>query len=75
MQGNLELEIVSGSGVGHEKPVFEALSERSNYRRDYQRTVAGSPICASVVLTRRVRDGMQVILIVGVMWEITVRVL
>ena len=47
MQGNPELDIVSGSGVGYETLVFEALSERSNYRRDYQSTVAekaaGSP--------------------------------
>ena len=43
MQGNLELEMVSGSGVGHNTPAFEALSERSNYRKDSQSTVAGSP--------------------------------
>ena len=53
MQGNLELDIVSGSGVGHGTPVFDALSERSNHRRDYQSTVAGPPSCASVALKRR----------------------
>ena len=53
MRGILELDIVSGSGVGHETPVFEALSERSNYIRDSQSTVAGSPSCASVALRRR----------------------
>ena len=46
MQGSLVLDIVSGSGLGHETPVFEALSERSNYRRDSQSTVAGPPSCA-----------------------------
>ena len=48
LQGNLELEIVSGSGVGHETPVFEALSERSNYKKDSQSTAAGPPSCASI---------------------------
>ena len=42
MQGILELDIVSGSGVGHETPVFGALSDR---RRDSQSTVAGQPSC------------------------------
>ena len=32
VQGILELDIVSGSGVGHGTPDFNALSERSNYR-------------------------------------------
>ena len=53
MQGNLELDIVSESGVGHGTPDFAALSERSNYRRDSQSTVAGPPSCASVALRRR----------------------
>ena len=38
MQGILELNIVSGSGVGHGTPDFDAQSERSNYRRDSQST-------------------------------------
>ena len=53
MQGNLELDIVSGSGAGHEASVFYPLSEPSNYRRDSQSTVAGPPSCASVALRRR----------------------
>ena len=56
MQENLELDIVSGSGVGHGTPNFAALSERSNYRRDSQSTVAGPPSCASVALRRRLED-------------------
>ena len=48
VQGILELDIVSGSGVGHGTPDFDALSERSKYRRDSQSTVAGPPSCASV---------------------------
>ena len=43
MKGILELDIVSGSGVGHGTPNLDALSERSNYRRDSQSTVAGPP--------------------------------
>ena len=46
MQGILELDIVSGSGVGHGTPDCDGLSERSNYRRESQSTVAGSPSCA-----------------------------
>ena len=57
MQGILELDIVSGSGVGHGTPDFEALSERSNYRKDSQSTVAGPPSCASVALRRRLGYG------------------
>ena len=38
--------------MGHGTPDFEALSERSNYRRDSQSTVAGPPSCASVALRR-----------------------
>ena len=53
MQGIHELDIVSGSGVGHGTPAFDALSERRNYRRDSQSTVAGPPGCASVALRRR----------------------
>ena len=53
MQGILKLEIVSGSGVGYGTPDFDALSERSNNRRDSQSTVAGPPSCASVALRRR----------------------
>ena len=53
MQGILELDIVSGSGVGHGTPDFIALSERSNYIRDSQSTVAGPSSCASVALRRR----------------------
>ena len=53
MQGILELDIVSGSGVGHGTPDFETLSARRNYRRDSQSTVAGPPSCASVALRRR----------------------
>ena len=53
MQGNLELDIVSGSGVGYGTPDFDAQSERSKYRRDSQSTVAGPPSCASVALRRR----------------------
>ena len=41
MQGIIELDIVSGSGVGHGTPVFDALSERSNYSKQSQSTVAG----------------------------------
>ena len=52
MQGIFELDIVSGSGVGHGTPDFDALSERSNYRRESQSTVAGPPSCASVALRR-----------------------
>ena len=51
MQENPELDIVSGSGVGHETPDFLTLSERS--KRDSQSTVAGPPSCASVALSRR----------------------
>ena len=46
MQRILELDIVSGSDVGHETPNFKALSERSICRRDSQSTVAGPPSCA-----------------------------
>ena len=53
MQGILELDIVSGSGVSHGTPDFEALSKRSNYRRESQSTVAGPPSCAGVALRRR----------------------
>ena len=53
MQVILELDIVSGSGVGHETPDFETLSEGSNYRIDSQSTVAGPSCCASVALRRR----------------------
>ena len=53
MQGNLELDIVSGSGVGHGTPDFDALSERSNYRIVFQSTVAGPPSCAVVDLRKR----------------------
>ena len=52
MQGNLKLDIVLGSGVGHGTPNFDALSERSNYSRDSHSTVAGPPSCASVALRR-----------------------
>ena len=52
-KGILELDIVSGSGVGHGTPNFDALSERSNYWRHSQSTVAGPPSCASVALRRR----------------------
>ena len=61
MQGNLEFDIVSGSGVGHGTPDFDALSERSNYRRDSQSTVAGRPswntgrLAAGKVRHRKVR--------------------
>ena len=48
MQGILELDIVSGSGVGHGTPDFDALSERSNHRRDSQSTVAGPPTETSI---------------------------
>ena len=58
MQGILELDIVSGSGVGHGTPDFDALSERSNYRRESQSTVAGPPGCASVALRRRPMEDM-----------------
>ena len=51
MQGILELDIVSGSGVGHGTPHFDALLERSNYRRESQSTVAGPHSCASVALS------------------------
>ena len=53
VQGILEIDILSGSGVGHGTPDFDALSERSNYRRESQSTVAGPPSCASVVLRRK----------------------
>ena len=53
MQGILELDIVSGSGVGHGTPDFDAQSERSNYGRESQSTVAGPPSCASVALRRK----------------------
>ena len=53
MQGIFELDIVSGSGVGHGTPDFDFLSERSNYKRDSQSSVAGPPSCASVALRRR----------------------
>ena len=53
MQGILELDIVLGSGVGHGTPDFDALSERSNYSRESQSTVAGPPSCASVALRSR----------------------
>ena len=53
MQGIIELDIVSGSGVGHGTPDFDALSECSNYGRESQSTVAGPPSCASVALRRR----------------------
>ena len=43
MKGSLELDIVSGSGVGQGIPNFDALSDRSNYRKDSQSTVAGPP--------------------------------
>ena len=60
MQGNFELDIVSGSGVGHGTPNFDALSERSNYRRDSQSTIAGPRSCASVALRRRLlRQGVM----------------
>ena len=59
MQGILKLDIVSGSGAGHETPVFEALSERSNYRRDSGSTVTGPPSCASVSLRRRLAEHQQ----------------
>ena len=45
--------IVSRSGVGHGTPDFDALSERSNYKKESQSTVAGPPSCASVALRRR----------------------
>ena len=57
MQGIPELDIVSGSGVGRGTPDFTVLSERSNYRRDSQSTVAGPPSCASVALRRRLGRG------------------
>ena len=53
MQGILEFDIVLGSGVGHGTPDFDALSERSKYRRESQSTVAGPPSCASVARRRR----------------------
>ena len=53
MQRIHELDIVSWSGVG--TPDFDALSERSNYRRYSQSTVAGPPSCVSVALRRRLR--------------------
>ena len=53
MQGIHEVDIVSGSGVGHGTPDFDALSERSNYKRASQSTVAGPPSCATVALRRR----------------------
>ena len=49
---------VSGSGLGHGTPDFDALSERSNYRRESQSTVAGPPSCASVALVRRLGDNI-----------------
>ena len=55
MQGILKLEIVSGSGVGNGTPDFDALSERSNYRRESQSTVAGPPSCARPGVTLRRR--------------------
>ena len=59
MQVILELDIVSGSGVRHGTPDFDALSERSNYRGESQSTVAGPPSCASVALRRRLVQNMQ----------------
>ena len=59
MQSNLELDIVSGSGVGHGTPDFDALSERSNHRRESQSTVAGPPSCASVALRMRLRGTLK----------------
>ena len=52
--------MVSGSGVGHGTPDFDALSERSNYRRESQSTVAGPPSCASVALRRRLCHIQQI---------------
>ena len=51
MQVILELDILSGSGVGHGTPDFDALSERSNYRRESQRTVAEPPTCSCASVT------------------------
>ena len=53
MQGILELDIVSGSSVGHGTPDFDGQSERSNHGKESQSTVAGPPSCASVALRRR----------------------
>ena len=53
MKGIFKHDIVSGSGVGHGTPDVDALSERSNYRRESQSTVAGPPSCANVALRRR----------------------
>ena len=55
MHGILELDIVSGSGVIHGTPDFDSLSERSNYRRESQSTIAGPPSCASVAMRRRLQ--------------------
>ena len=60
MKGILEFDIVSGSGVGHGTPNFDALSERSNYRRDSQSTVSEPPSWASVALRRRLRQNCLV---------------
>ena len=70
MQGILELDIVSGSGVGHGTPDFEALSERSNYRRESQSTVAGPPSCASVALRR----GLQLNMLITCQADLTYRI-
>ena len=64
VEGNLELDIVSGSVMGHETPVFEALSKRINYRRDSQSSVAGPPNCASVALRRRLAQ-LDLTILVG----------
>ena len=61
MQGILEIDIVSGSGVGHDTPDFDALAERSNYKRDSQSTVAGPRSCASVALRRRLHGNVHVL--------------
>ena len=39
--------------MGHGTPDFDALSERSNYRRDSQSTVAGPTSRASVAMRKR----------------------
>ena len=45
--------------MGHGTPDLDALSEHSNYRRDYQSTVAGPPSCASVALRKRLGSAVH----------------
>ena len=68
MQGIPKLDIVSGSGVGHGTPDFDVLSERSNYRRDSQSTVAGPPSYANVALRRRLGQAVMTAIVLGLQW-------